>query len=194
MKPSNLLLDAHGTLWVTDFGLAKADDGDNLTADGDFVGSLRYMAPERFRGRADARSDVYSLGATLYEVLTLQPAFRAEDRLQLVRAIAHDAPRRPRDLAPGLPADLEIIVLKAMAREPADRYATAESLAEDLRRFLEDRPILARRASLLERLRRWRRRNPTVAGLTFTVAALLLVLTTGSILAAVWLGRRGTRR
>ncbi len=191
VKPSNLLIDWHGTLWVTDFGLAKADDASDLTAPDDPVGTLRYMAPERFQGRADARSDVYSLGATLYEILTLRPPFEDDDRVQLIGRITQQAPTPPRKAAPDLPRDLETVVLKSMSRDPADRYASAAELAEDLRHFLEDRPVLARRASVLERLRRWRRRSPAVAALTFSVIGLLLMLAIGATMAATWLGWQG---
>src|SRR4051794_36196715 len=119
IKPSNLLLDETGDVWVTDFGLAKAEsDGDNLTHSGDIVGTLRYMAPERFNGQGDLRSDVYSLGLTLYELLTLRPAFDATDRHRLVKQVMHHEPVRPRKLNPGVPRDLETVVLKAVARDP----------------------------------------------------------------------------
>jgi serine/threonine protein kinase/WD40 repeat protein len=176
VKPSNLLLDTQGTLWITDFGLAKADDSGELTNPGDIVGTLRFMAPERFQGRADPRSDVYSLGITLYEMLTLRPAFDNTEKPQLIERVTHQDPPRPRKLDPHIPRDLETIVLKAVAKEPADRYLTAAALAEDLRRFLADRPIRARRNSTLERTWRWCRRNPAVAGLSGAVALLLLVL------------------
>ncbi|HVS40372.1 MAG TPA: serine/threonine-protein kinase [Gemmataceae bacterium] len=187
VKPSNLLIDWRGAVWITDFGLAKADDAPDLTAPDDPVGTLRYMAPERFQGRCDARSDVYSLGATLYEILTLRPLFDDADRMRLIARIGQETPAPPRKEAPDLPHDLETIVLKATARDPADRYGAAAELADDLRRFLEDRPIAARRASVLERLRRWRRRNPATAGLAFSVAGLLLLLAVGSTAAAAWL-------
>src|SRR5262249_15239364 len=141
IKPSNLLLDARGTIWVTDFGLAKEEGVEELTQSGDIVGTLRYMAPERFQGRADPRSDVYGLGVTLYELLTLRPAFDDTNRGRLIERVLHEEPVRPRQLGPRIPRDLETIVLKAMAREPGDRYPTAEALAEDLRRFVADRPI-----------------------------------------------------
>ena len=128
IKPSNLLLDDTGNVWVTDFGLAKADsDGDNLTHTGDIVGTLRYMAPERFNGQGDLRSDVYSLGLTLYELLALRPAFDEADRNKLVKQVMHDEPARPRKLNPDVPRDLETVVLKAIARDPAHRYQTAGS-------------------------------------------------------------------
>ncbi len=184
VKPSNLLLDGHGTLWVADFGLAKADDSDDLTNTDDLVGTLRYMAPERFRGHADARSDVYSLGATLYELLALRPAFDGPDRLRLMDQIAHGTPAPLRQVNPRVPRDLETIVAKAMAREPDDRYATARELAEDLERFLTDRPIRARPVGLLEQALRWRRRHPAVAALSAAVVALLALTALGGWWAA----------
>jgi WD40 repeat protein/tetratricopeptide (TPR) repeat protein len=176
IKPSNLLLDTHGNVWVTDFGLAKsaAADGEDLTHTGDIVGTLRYMAPERFDGRSDVRSDLYSLGLTLYELLVQQPAFAETDRSKLIRQVTTQEPARPRKINPAVPRDLETIVLKAIARDPAHRYAQPAELAADLQRFLEDRPILARRTGAAERLGRWCRRNPRVACLT-ALAALLLV-------------------
>ena len=141
VKPSNLLLDNHGNVWVADFGLAKTAEADDLTHTGDILGTIRYMAPERFPGKCDARSDVYSLGLTLYELLALRPAFEASDRHTLMERVLHEEPERLKKLAPGVPRDLETIIAKATARDPAGRYATAAALAEDLRRFVEDRPI-----------------------------------------------------
>jgi serine/threonine protein kinase/WD40 repeat protein len=181
IKPSNLLLDTHGVVWITDFGLAKTtDDAGNLTHTGDIVGTMRYMAPERFQGKADVRSDVYALGLTLYELLTLRPAFGAAERDQLIGQVLHDEPPRPRKLDPRVPRDLETIVLKAAARDPAHRYQTPAELAEDLQRFLDDRPIRARRLSPVLRGWRWCRRNPAMALLVGTVAVLLLAVTAGS--------------
>jgi WD40 repeat protein/serine/threonine protein kinase len=177
IKPSNLLLDTQGTVWITDFGLAKvSESGDALTHTGDIVGTLRYMAPERFDGHADARSDIYALGLTLYEMLVLRPAQDETDRHRLMQQIVARDPIRPRRLNPAIPRDLETIVLKAAAREPAHRYATAMELAEDLGRFLDDRPIRARRLSAIEQAGRWCRRNPLVAGLA---AALVLAFVVG---------------
>jgi serine/threonine protein kinase/WD40 repeat protein len=177
IKPSNLLLDDTGNVWVTDFGLAKAaSDSDDLTHTGDVVGTLRYMAPERFNGRGDLRSDVYSLGLTLYELLALRPAFDEADRNRLVKRLLHDEPVRPRKLNPGVPRDLETVVLKAIARDPAHRYQTPAEMADDLKRFVEDRPVRARRASEAERLWRWCRRNPLAASL---VAGMVLVFLAG---------------
>jgi serine/threonine protein kinase/WD40 repeat protein len=188
IKPSNLLLDACGTVWVTDFGLAK-EEGDNLTRSGDVVGTLRYMAPERFSGAWDARSDVYSLGITLYELVTLQPAFAESDRMRLVHAITHQEPVAPRKVDPRVPRDLETIVLKAITKEPSGRYASALELEEDLNRFLLDRPIGARRIAMWERARRWCRRNPGWAATIATVLALLVIIALGGGILSFHLGR-----
>ncbi len=179
IKPSNLLLDAQGTVWVTDFGLAKAEGADELTHTGDIVGTVRFMAPERFEGKSLPQSDVYALGLTLYEMLTLRPAFANTGKARLIDQVLSDAPVSPRKLDPRIPRDLETVVLKCLAKEPRERYAGAEQLAEDLRRFLADRPIQARRASWAERLWRWCRRNPALAGLSAAVLLLLLVVALG---------------
>jgi WD40 repeat protein len=185
VKPSNLLLDLQGQAWITDFGLAKETAGPaDLTHSGFLVGTLRYVPPERFQGRSDARGDVYGLGLTLYELLTLRPAFSEADRSRLVRQVMHDEPPRPRKLNPAVPRDLETVVLKAIARNPDHRYQAAADLAADLRRFVEDRPIRARRVTQAERLWRWCRRNPTTAAL---LGALLVVFMTGFFaVAAQW--------
>jgi eukaryotic-like serine/threonine-protein kinase len=184
IKPSNLLLDAKGTLWIADFGLAKSEGTIDITQSGEFVGTLRYMAPERLEGKGDARSDIYALGVTLYEMLTLAPPFTGSDRVGLVGQITGATPLPPSRLAPLLPRDLETIVLKAMHRDPDARYSTAGELAADLRCFLENRPIRARRTSPLERVGRWCWRNPAVASLIGAVFLLLVCLTIGSMAAA----------
>jgi serine/threonine protein kinase/WD40 repeat protein/tetratricopeptide (TPR) repeat protein len=184
IKPSNLLIDLQGTVWVTDFGLAKAD-GDDLTHTGDIVGTIRYMAPERFDGRSLPQSDVYSLGLTLYEMVAHRPAFEAANRAKMVEQVLHELPPRLRKADPHLPRDLETIIGKAIAKDPADRYPTADAFAEDLRRFLSDRAVLARRATPLETVWRWCRRNPAVAGLLAAVAVLLVVVAAGSTVATV---------
>jgi serine/threonine-protein kinase len=190
VKPSNLLLDVFGTVWLTDFGLAKATGTPDLTRTGDVVGTLRYLAPERFEGRADVRSDVYALGLTLYEMLALRPAFGEPSHAELARQVnTASAPRLDR-IDPQLPRDLVTIVHKAMARDPADRYQTAQALADDLRRFLDDRPIVARRISPPEQVWRWCRRNPTTAALVAALLALLLLATGGG----VWLVRQQAER
>ena len=175
IKPGNLLIDAHGVVWITDFGLAKTIEDDKLSRTGDVVGTLRYMAPEQLEGQVDARSDIYGLGLTLYELATLQPAYDPAGS-NLYRKVTQTAPQRPRKVNARIPRDLETIVLKATARDPGDRYQSAGELATDLRCFLEDRPIQARRANLAERLWRWTRRSPLVASLTFTTAALLVLV------------------
>ena len=193
IKPSNLLLDDDGTAWVTDFGLAKAADSDDLTQTGDLVGTLRYMAPERFAGRCDARSDVYALGLTLYELLARRPAFAEADRGELVRRVTQGEPPPLRQLDPALPRDLATVVHKAIEREPARRYAGAGALAEDLRRFLEDRPIRARRIGAAGRAWRWCKRNPVAAAALGSAAAALLAVAVVSSLYALDRARYATR-
>jgi serine/threonine protein kinase/tetratricopeptide (TPR) repeat protein len=177
VKPGNLLLDGRGNLWVTDFGLARVQVEASLTLTGDLVGTVRYMSPEQAlakRVAIDHRTDIYSVGATLYELLTLHPAFNGGDRQELLRQITFEEPRSPRRLNKAIPAELETIVLKALEKNPADRYATAKELADDLRRFLEDKPIRARRPTLRQWLMKWGRRHLGVV--TTAVAALVLAV------------------
>ncbi len=183
IKPSNLLLDTDGIVWITDFGLAKADE-DGLTATGDILGTLRYMAPERFRGQGDARADIYALGMTLYELLTLRPAYDSSDRMKLIEQIKAHEPARPRSIDGRTPRDLETIILKAIDKSPEGRYSTAEAMSEDLRRFLADEPIRARQISTSERYWRWARRNPMIATLGGVLTAVLVAVTIGSVVAA----------
>jgi WD40 repeat protein/serine/threonine protein kinase len=184
IKPSNLLLDTHGTVWVTDFGQAKADDQLNLTHTGDVLGTLRYLPPEAFEGRTDARGDVYSLGLTLYELLCLRPAFDETERNRLIKQVTTAEPPRLDRLNRQVPRDLVTIVHKAIDRDPAHRYASAAALAADLQRFIDDEPIQARRVSAAERLLRWCRHNPAVAGLLAAVAVLLAGVAAVSTFAA----------
>ncbi len=186
IKPSNLLLDTQATVWVTDFGLAKADDQPNLTHTGDVLGTLRYMPPEAFEGRADPRGDLYSLGLTLYELLAFQPAFPEDDRNRLIKDVLQQEPQSLGKLNPDVPRDLETIVSKAIEKEPERRYQSATELLEDLVRFLEDEPIKARRTSVSERLSRWVRRNKSIAASLAVVALLLSLLAAGSALAAAF--------
>ncbi len=165
IKPSNLLLDTHGTVWVTDFGLAKSDDQENLTFTGDILGTLRYMPPEAFEGKADARGDVYSLGLTLYELLALRPAFDEKDKHQLIKQVTSSEPPRLAQLNRSIPRDLTTIIHKAIERDPTRRYPNARELMEDLERFLADEPIRARRTGPWERAMRWVRRKPAAAAL-----------------------------
>jgi WD40 repeat protein/serine/threonine protein kinase len=193
IKPSNLLLDTNGTVWITDFGLAKAEDQDNLTHTGDIIGTLRYMAPESFSGRADVRSEVYAVGLTLYEMLTLRPAFDEKDRNSLIKQVTTESPRRVERLNPRVPRDLAIVVNKAVEFDPAHRYQTAGELEEDLHRFINDEPIKARRTSAIERLQRWARHNTAVAASLSAVLLLLVVVTVGSSIAAVKFERLAER-
>jgi serine/threonine protein kinase len=189
VKPANLILDPAGRVWVADFGLAKLVNLHGLTATGDILGTLQYLAPECLAGDSDPRSDVYGLGATLYELLTLQPPYPTESPARLVKQVADADPPAPRQLNPAIPRDLETIVMKAMAREPHRRYAGARELAADLQAFLEDRPITARRETALGRAWRWCRRNPATAitGAN-AVAALVLAGVVG------WVGYVNTRQ
>jgi tetratricopeptide (TPR) repeat protein len=175
VKPANILLEDGGPVWVADFGLARWPADDALTLTGDLLGTLRYMSPEQAsarRGLVDHRTDVYSLGATLYELVTLRPAIGGDDRQEVLHRVLNDDPPPPRRLCRDLPRDLETVLLKALRKPVEDRYATAQEFADDLRRFLDGRPVLARRPGVRERAGRWARRHrPVVAS-----AAVLLVL------------------
>ena len=189
IKPGNLMLDARGHLWVADFGLARYRDDVQLTATGDVIGTLAYMSPEQVSGRrgvVDHRTDIYSLGATLYELLTLHPVYESTNRASLIYQISTDDPLPLRRHNPSVPADLETIILKAMAREPELRYASAADLADDLRRFRDSRPILAKRPTLVERLFKWSRRHRSAV----SVAAVgLVLLTIGMVISTVLIAR-----
>ena len=164
IKPSNLLLDAQGNVWVTDFGLAKLVEGDELSQSHDLVGTLRFMAPERFRGVTDPPGDVYSLGATLYELLTLRPAFAGRDQARLIEQITHEPPVPLRQHDRRIPRDLETLVLKALAKDPERPVRHGgESWPTSCGGILESRPIRSRPVGPAERLWRWCKREP-VAG------------------------------
>jgi len=178
IKPANLMVDAKGHLWVTDFGLARLQSDSGLTITGDIIGTLRYMSPEQATGRrvlVDARTDIYSLGVTLYELLTLQPAFESTDRQELLWQIAEEEPRAPRKLNGSIPRELETIILKAMSKEAESRYITAQQLADDLRRFLEHKPIAAKRPGVAERAAKWARRHRGVVAATAVTLVLVIV-------------------
>jgi serine/threonine protein kinase/tetratricopeptide (TPR) repeat protein len=192
IKPANLLVDRQGIVWIGDFGLAKAMEQDHVTQTGGLVGTLRYMAPEQFSGRVDARSDIYSLGLTLYELLTLRPGFDDASRSSLIGQITQGEPVRPRKVNADIPRDLETITLKAIARDPEHRYQSAGDLAHDLQCYLEDRPILARRASVVERLWRWSRRNRVVTALA--ASTLLLLMATVVLLGLGYVASRHAER
>ena len=178
IKPANLLIDAAGTLWIADFGLAQFQADASLTRTGDLVGTYRYMSPEQASGQRtaiDHRTDIYSLGSTFYELLTLQPVFAGDTRHELLYQILHDEPKPLRQINRAIPVELETIVLKAVRKAPAERYASAADLAEDLRRFLDHRPILARPPTTIDRLRKWSRRHPSVVVGGVAVLAVCLV-------------------
>jgi serine/threonine protein kinase/Tfp pilus assembly protein PilF len=162
IKPANLIIESRGHVWVTDFGLAIVQGANDLTVSGDVLGTLRYMSPEQAAGRrgvVDHHADIYSLGVTMYELLTLHDPYPCRDREELLHRILHEDPRAPRKLCRDLPVELETILLKALAKNPTERYATAQELADDLRRFLDDRPVLARRPTMTQIASKWARRH-----------------------------------
>jgi WD40 repeat protein/Tfp pilus assembly protein PilF len=190
LTPANILLTADGVPKITDFGLAKlVIGGENLrTQTGELLGTPSYMAPEQAASRhhdVGAATDIYALGAVLYEMLTGRPPFKAESPIETLRQVVADEPVSPSRLRPKLARDLETICLKCLRKEPNQRYATAGALADELKRFLEGRPILARRASLAERLWRWCRRNPWLAGANIAAAAMTTILAVGATVAAL---------
>jgi serine/threonine protein kinase len=188
IKPANLLVDLRGNLWVTDFGLARLQGDGELTMTGDVVGTFRYMSPEQALGNnsaVDHRSDIYSLGATLYQLLTLRPVFDGDNREELLAHITSKDPISPRRIDKSIPTDLETIVLKAIAAERQDRYATASEMADDLRCFLDSRPIRARRPTLAERAAKWSRRHKAMVASALVVLLLAVVaLTISNVLIA----------
>jgi len=180
IKPSNLMVDSNAKLWVADFGLARIQNSPGITMTGDVVGTLRYMSPEQAAGQhalVDTRTDIYGLGATLYELLTLQPAFPGEDRHAILRDIETKEPVSLRTINPAIPVDLETIVLQAMSKSRDSRYATAAAFAEDLQRFLDGKPTLARRPTVIDRTAKWVRRHRNMVALA---AGFLVMLTLGS--------------
>ena len=177
VKPGNLILDDKGIVWVADFGIAKAfEENNDVTWTGDIVGTLSYMAPERFKGEADTRSDIYSLGLTLYELATLERAYGGTDRVSVIRRVENEEIRSPRKINPKIPRDLETIILKATSRNPSDRYESADDMAFDLDCFLQNQPIRARRLGVVEQFTRWCANNRAVASLTAAVFVLLFTV------------------
>lgn len=178
IKPANLVLDVYGNIWITDFGLAKLSGEEGLTESGDIIGTLRYIAPECLKGKYDSRSDIYSLGLTLYEMLSLEKAFSAVSRGELTRQILERGPAPLKKL----PRDLKTIIHKATALDPSHRYETATGLAEDLDRFLTNQPIKARHVSPIERAWRWARRNRAMAAVGSISLLILIAALVGSLL------------
>ncbi|MCA9149498.1 MAG: protein kinase [Planctomycetales bacterium] len=193
IKPANVMIDNAGKPWVTDFGLAQIESVPGLTLTGDVVGTLRYMSPEQAlanRVVVDHRTDIYSLGATLYELATLQPAFPDVDRQELIRMIACEEPQSPRQIAPAMPVELETIIQKSMAKNPSERYAAAADMADDLKLFLDNKPIRARRPSIPDRIVKWSRRHrPAV----LWSLILLVGITIASSISAVWFAAERAR-
>jgi hypothetical protein len=162
---------------VSDFGLAKLVEGEDLSQSNDMAGTLRFMAPERLRGVTDRRGDIYALGATLYEMLSLRPVFSERDQVRLIDQIAHQAPIPLRQHDRRIPRDLETIVHKVLAKDPNDRCDKASELRDELRRFLDGRPTRWRRVGPVEQFRRWSKRNPALAATGAAIALLLIVST-----------------
>jgi tetratricopeptide (TPR) repeat protein len=185
IKPGNLLVDVRGNLWITDFGLAQVQGDAKLTMSGDLLGTMRYMSPEQALAKrivVDHRTDIYSLGVTLYELLTLEPAFNGRDRQEVLRQIAFEEPRPPTRINKAMPTELETIVLKALAKNPDERYPTARELADDLERFLKDEPIRAKPPTLAHKAKKWARRHMPVVATALVAVGVLLVLTVVGLL------------
>jgi serine/threonine protein kinase len=195
IKPANLLFDWRGTLWITDFGLAQiySEAPHNMTMPGDMLGTMRYMSPEQASGSGavlDGRTDVYSLGVTLYELLTLERAVGGDSRQEMLRRIAQVDPIPPRAFDKRIPIELETIVMKAIAKEPRDRYSTARAMAEDLERFLRHEPILARRPTTWDQVSKWVHRH---WHLTASVLIILTLATIGLSVSTIYISREKTK-
>lgn len=188
IKPANLMLDPLGNIWITDFGLAQIQSDSNLTQTGDIIGTLRYMSPEQASGGSiviDHRTDVYSLGITFYELMTLQAAVKAGDYQNALRQVLEVDPPSPRSIDSSIPVELETIVQKSIAKVPSERYATAQQLADDIERWMDDKPILAKPPTFLQLASKWRRRHAGIvnAAMVFVCFALVgLAITTWTVI------------
>lgn len=194
IKPANLLLDHVGNIWITDFGLAQVQSDNNLTKTGDVLGTLRYMSPEQAAGGSvpvDHRADIYSLGVTFYELLTLQPAIVGSGYQEILSQISDKDPPAPRQIDSNIPVELETIVQKSISKNPLERYATAEQLADDLQRWLDDKPILAKPPTLVQRVAKWRRRHAGIVNAAIAFSVLASVVLLGTTI-AIYRAERGT--
>ncbi len=183
IKPSNLILDKDGNVHIADFGLATLEGSSRLTTTGSILGTLCYSSPEQTRSNAriDARTDIYSLGVTLYELAVLAPPFSDENPVVMMHNIQHKAPVPPRKITPDLPRELESIILKAISKEPSDRYQTALEFAADLGRFLQNKPVLAKRSTFIERGNRWVRSNKKSILMQISITLLIVAGIAGSV-------------
>jgi serine/threonine protein kinase len=180
LKPANVLFSADGTPKIADFGLARQSAGGLGTQTGDLLGTPSYMAPEQAAGRshrAGPAGDIYGLGAVLYECLTGRPPFRGATLVDTLELVQSKPVTPPRLVVAGIPPDLEAICLKCLEKEPAKRYATAGQLADDLRLFLDGRPVMARPAGAFDKFRRWCRRNRLAAGVIGVLLLYALIIT-----------------
>jgi WD40 repeat protein/serine/threonine protein kinase len=185
LNPTNVLLAEDGTAKITDFGVAKRSETPGQTQMGQIIGTPAYMAPEQAKGESKnvgPVSDVYALGAILYEALTGRSPFQGKTVMEILRKVQRDEPVPPRQLAAKVPADLETVCLKALRKEPSERYATAQEFADELDRYLHDEPVRARPLSRLEKAGRWCRRNPTLGGLLVATTGLMLMATLAIVL------------
>jgi serine/threonine protein kinase len=193
IKPANLMVDRRSNLWITDFGLAQFYNDTGLTRTGDLLGTLRYMSPEQASGKAtvlDQRTDIYSLGMTLYELLTLQRPLEGKTHNELLYQIGMVEPRSPRSIDKSVPPELETIIAKATAKEAGERYVSARAMADDLQRFLTDKPILARPPTMWNRAAKWTRRHKS---LTLSAIVVLLLTAVGLLVSTLLIAREQAR-